>query len=332
MYDKNNIIKNTNDMYNLYLHIISEDLNMNKQPIKFYFYEITSTEEEEKNIIEEIIKFDFKEVYSSTSTTSNICHEISIDKINTYYYFGQITHSKTPEEYYGKLKNEKQVQELITDVDLVGEKKSIAYFGFTILENKIILISQIGFQLAGIGFIKEYLINKLNIKIKSKPMTSSRIKEIESYLNKKLKSIDIRFKNDISLSEETKKDAEKIMETFNCPYEYYISIKISYGLRKSKDNTPTFRQMIEKFLNGNLNKFIESGLDLPSLLEKFNVELFDNDSDIKQIIKEDILDKFEREIIFLDPSNIDNKNLIKKILCDKLNEKLELNLDNGDDN
>ena len=146
-------------------------------------------------------------------------------------------------------------------------------------------------------FDKEF--KKEHLSFDYKPLKTEKIRQLNTLTNKKLKSITIQFRK----NPEIPKDYKQVEDTLS----RYASVKdyaITFGasvrrIPKQPQKLISFKEFFSNFFQGDLKKAIDEGVDFPSFLSNFEVEVLDTDNITRN---EDILEKYERISIKINES------------------------------
>lgn len=309
---------------------INTVINMvGEKDTKFYFYEVSGKKDEKPiDLVPHLAKIDWATTQFPITSPSGVVNEIMVESVQADYYYGRIFKSKSKKKYYGKDKGAKP-DELKTDAEFVGEKDSgVVNFVFTPQDKKLIFLVEVGFQTAGMGFIKDFLTQifaKERIELKYYPMLlSSGKREVKSILSKRLKSISIQFRKNADVPKDCKQ-VEDTLSKLISPEFYAIDIHASVRRVSDKlwDKIPLFGDVYRNIFGSDLEKAIEAGIDFPSFLTNFEVEVID---DAKKTRQEDILGRYERENIKMNKNKLEDSE-IKIELCEALAAKINKEFD-----
>ena len=292
---------------------------------KFYFYEMDGKIDEAEidlpSLIDKI-NWDEEAIKHLITSTTGFTNEVQIENIKGDYYFGRIIRAKEKENYFEKDRGE-EPSDLDSNAELIGEKtRDIVNFVFTKKEKGLILLVETGFQTGGIGFVKRFfeeILSPQHVEIAYKPMTSNRIQAISSILSKKLKRIVIQFRKDAEIPKSCKQAEDTLKKVMSIEdYSVKVEASVVRVTDKSWRNIPVLSKVYRNLFGNDLEEAIKSGIDFPSFLTNFEVDVID---DSKQTIHEDVLERYERKEIRLNKSKLDEDE-IKIELCQALAEKI----------
>ena len=296
---------------------------MSLNETKFYFYKMWALGEDKNEVnLPELYdkKLDQKNNPSRTlKTPSGISYDILINKEQRGFW-GRTYRCKDKSEYFAKSYGDEAEELPFKENKVIGEKKKdVVQFVFSPTKNSLIFLMESGYQTPGMPTIIHYFKEIFpELEFDYKAFTIKKTPKLKTLFSRKLKRMVFRFKKNPQIPKQLKY-AEDTLKRMAAIEEYSIKIEATVvHNRKKLKKAPIVNDLFSKFFGIDLESAINSGVDFISFLNNFQVETYENDS---EIVKDDILDLFEQKTFKINKLSFSDFKSIKSKLFDALEER-----------
>ncbi len=314
----------------------------------FFYYEVIATDSEsiQKNL-EDILKgsdgeYDFDSDIRVKRKQSGRAYKLKIGKYESEdedndeedeptrdFFYSYIVRTQQDTEYChldGRTDEIVNLSSKTGDNGETGEiKRDIVSFAFTIMDGKILVLMEQGFQYPGIGVFIDYMrqiINQDDITFIHKHKVKEKKKEqLKKVFGKKLKRIVMTFKKNADLSSDS--PVEEFLGKLGVTEDYSVNIEFSLGKSKRGSFMKVKDLLLKEFAVDNVEELLQ--IDFASIMSSFKFDYWiDENASVSD--EENLLRSFESESIQLDKNEIDDFEVSPKKACRYLIDKV-----NGED-
>jgi len=320
----------------MFLYLLQNDINM-ADSAKFFFYELKALGANKKEIeIKDVLENKgFMELAKKTpieDKEEKILYEFYFTQMGNDFYYGRIIRTKSPGKYF--IKKGYNVLEKLMNLFKLGKTErigemdlDISHFIMKLQKDRIIVLMQTGYKIAGMGKLKmfmEKILDKEADEICYKAIVTEKVRNALKLLkDKKVKSIKLKFRKTPEIPQNTiiEQTIKNIHSAVTDNYIINISIGVGKMGKKTIETLPLFGSIYSKFFGRDINPD-DIDIDFPDFLSQFEVEYLTKSENLVE--KEDILERYENVQINIDSLSLDNDEEVSKTLLRLFQEKLKL--------